>query len=31
MGEVVLYGTSFLTDADRRAMATYLMDDHSGG
>lgn len=31
MGEVVMYGTSFLTDADRNAMATYLMDDHSGG
>ncbi|MDU8929834.1 cytochrome c [Alisedimentitalea sp. MJ-SS2] len=31
MGEVVLYGTSFLTEEDRRAMATYLLDDHSGG
>lgn len=31
MGEVVLYGTSFLTEADRLAMATYLMDEHTGG
>lgn len=31
MGEVVLYGTSFLTEADRTAIATYLMDDHDGG
>ncbi|WP_424941264.1 c-type cytochrome [Aliiroseovarius sp. S253] len=31
MGEVVMYGTSFLTDEDRKAMATYLMDDHTGG
>lgn len=31
MGEVVSYGTSFLTDADRTAIATYLMDDHEGG
>ena len=31
MGEVVLYGTSFLTDQDRKAMATYLMDEHDGG
>ncbi|MCA0871412.1 cytochrome c [Seohaeicola saemankumensis] len=31
MGEVVLYGTRFLTAEDRRAMAVYLMDDHSGG
>ncbi len=31
MGEVVLQGTQFLTDADRQAIATYLMDDHSGG
>ncbi|GGE62755.1 c-type cytochrome [Actibacterium pelagium] len=31
MGEVVLYGTSFLTEDDRKAMATYLLDDHSGG
>ncbi len=31
MGEVVLYGTAFLTEADRRAMATYLMDEHTGG
>lgn len=31
MGEVVLYGTGFLTDADRKAIAIYLMDDHDGG
>ena len=31
MGEVVLQGTQFLTVADRQAIATYLMDDHSGG
>ncbi len=31
MGEVVLYGTSFLTEDDRKAMATYLLDDHTGG
>lgn len=31
MGEVVMYGTRFLTAEDRRAMAIYLMDDHSGG
>jgi mono/diheme cytochrome c family protein len=31
MGEVVFQGTAFLNDEDRRAMATYLMDDHSGG
>ena len=31
MGEVVLYGTKFLTDADREAMAIYLLDDHEGG
>lgn len=31
MGEVVLYGTSFLNDADRQAIATYLMDTHEGG
>lgn len=31
MGEVVLYGTSFLTEEDRKAMAAYLMDDHTGG
>ena len=29
MGEVVLYGTAFLTDEDRRAMAAYLLDDPS--
>lgn len=28
MGEVVLYGTQFLTDEDLEAMATYLLDDH---
>lgn len=31
MGEVVLQGTQFLSAADRKAMATYLMDDHQGG
>ena len=31
MGEVVLYGTSFLSEADRQAIATSLMDDHEGG
>ena len=31
MGEVVNYGTSFLTDEDRKAMATYLLDVHDGG
>jgi mono/diheme cytochrome c family protein len=31
MGEVVLQGTQFLTEQDRRAIATYLMDDHTGG
>jgi len=31
MGEVVAFGTGFLTEEDRRAMATYLMDDHDGG
>lgn len=31
MGEVVMYGTGYLTDEDRKAMATYLMDDHTGG
>ncbi|UWQ81720.1 cytochrome c (plasmid) [Leisingera sp. S132] len=31
MGEVVLYGTAFLTVKDRKAMAAYLLDDHSGG
>lgn len=31
MGEVVLHGTSYLTDEDRDAIATYLMDDHEGG
>ncbi|KAE9625891.1 c-type cytochrome [Parasedimentitalea maritima] len=31
MGEVVLYGTSFLTKEDRTAIATYLLDDHAGG
>ena len=28
MGEVVLYGTQYLSDEDLEAMATYLMDDH---
>ena len=28
MGEVVLYGTQFLTEEDRKAIATYLLDDH---
>jgi len=27
----VLYGTGFLTDADREAIAIYLLDDHEGG
>ncbi len=31
MGEVVLYGTAFLTEADREAIATYLLDAHEGG
>lgn len=31
MGEVVLYGTGFLTQEDRTAIATYLLDDHTGG
>lgn len=31
MAEVVNYGTSFLTEEDRKAMATYLMDAHVGG
>ncbi|MES0827021.1 cytochrome c [Ruegeria sp. SCP11] len=31
MGEVVIYGTSFLTEADQMAIATYLMDEHEGG
>lgn len=31
MGEVVTYGTGFLSDVDRTAIATYLMDDHEGG
>ncbi len=30
MGEVVLYGTSFLTEEDRQAMAIYLLDVPSG-
>ncbi len=29
MGEVVLQGTRFLTDEDRRAIAIYLLDDHA--
>ena len=31
MSEVVQQGTRFLTQEDRQAIATYLMDDHSGG
>ncbi len=31
MGEVVLQGTKFLSEEDRKAMATYLLDDHPGG
>jgi hypothetical protein len=31
MGEVVLLGTSFLSETDRRAIATYWMDEHDGG
>lgn len=31
MGEVVLQGTAYLTEADREAIATYLMDEHDGG
>lgn len=31
MSEVVMQGTRFLTSRDREAIATYLMDDHSGG
>lgn len=31
MGEVVMFGTSFLTQEDLYAMSVYLMDDHSGG
>ena len=31
MGEVMLYGTRFLTNADLEAMAIYLLDDHEGG
>ncbi|WP_413777674.1 c-type cytochrome [Thalassovita sp.] len=31
MGEVVRYGTSFLTEADQTAIATYLMDEHEDG
>jgi len=27
----VTYGTSFLSEEDRRAMATYLLEDHDGG
>lgn len=30
MGEVVTYGTSFLSDADREAIATYLMNEGNG-
>jgi len=31
MAEVVTYGTSFLTDADRTAIATYLLDPEGTG
>jgi len=31
MGEVVLQGTKFLSEEDRKAMAIYLLDDHQGG
>ena len=31
MAEVVTYGTAFLTDADRTAMATYLLDPDGTG
>lgn len=31
MGEVVMQGTKFLSEEDRKAMATYLLDDHEGG
>lgn len=31
MGEVVMYGTSFLTQADLEAMATYLLDSDVAG
>ncbi|UWR06597.1 MULTISPECIES: cytochrome c [Ruegeria] len=31
MGEVVTYGTRFLTEEDHRAMATYLLDAHDEG
>ena len=31
MSEVVLEGTRFLTAEDRKAIATYLMDQHDGG
>ena len=31
MGEVVMYGTSFLTPADLEAMATYLLDSDVAG
>ncbi|OYW14853.1 MAG: hypothetical protein B7Z50_02970, partial [Sphingomonadales bacterium 12-62-5] len=31
MAEVVAEGTSFLTDADREAIATYLLDPAGGG
>jgi len=31
MGEVVTYGTSFMTDADREAMAIYLLNEEQDG
>jgi hypothetical protein len=31
MAEVVVAGTSFLTDADREAIATYLLDPEGTG
>ena len=31
MAEVVVAGTSFLTDADRKAIATYLLDPEGTG
>ena len=31
MGEVVLQGTAYLTEADREAIATYLIDEHDSG
>lgn len=31
MGEVVRHGTGFLSEGDRAAIATYLMNEHEGG